>query len=486
MKQTLQLKLGQHLTMTPQLQQAIRLLQLSSLDLQQEIQEALESNMMLEADDNETAPAEKDQNSEENPNTQATEKNPDNITSEGSQTEMPEELPVDTTWDDVYDNVSPTLSGSQEDFFEPQRSAATTLHDHLIWQMELAHFSEQDRAIATAIIDAINVDGLLGMSVDEIHSGLIEQIEELDLDEVVAVLHQIQNFDPAGIAGTDLADCLRIQLNQLPDDTKWKGTAIELVTQYLDCLASQNQSRLKRMLDVSDEELNEVIALIRTLDPRPGTRIETTASEYVIPDVFVSKKNGIWRVTLNPDIAPKLRVNPFYSGLVKSADNSADNTTMKNHLQEARWFLKSLQSRSETLLKVAKCIVEHQQGFLDHGDIAMKPLVLREIAEAVEMHESTISRVTTQKYMHTPNGIYEFKFFFSSHVSTTTGGACSSTAIRAFIKELVDHESPAKPLSDSKISILLKEKGINVARRTVAKYRENLSILPSHERKRVI
>jgi len=486
MKQTLQLKLGQHLTMTPQLQQAIRLLQLSSLDLQQEIQEALESNMMLESEDNETAPAEQSQGSEENPTTAATEKNPDNITSEGSQTEMPEELPVDTTWDDVYDNVSPTLSGSSEDTFEPQRSAATTLHDHLTWQMELVHFSDQDRAIATAIIDAVNADGLLGTSVEDIHQGLTEQIEELDLDEVVAVLHQVQNFDPAGVAGTDLGDCLRIQLSQLPDGTPWKETAIELVTQYLDCLASQNQSRLKRMLDVSDEELNEVIALIRALDPRPGSRVETTAAEYVVPDVFVSKKNGVWRVTLNPDIAPKLRVNPFYSGLVKSADNSSDNTTMKNHLQEARWFLKSLQSRSETLLKVAKCIVEHQQDFLDHGDIAMKPLVLRDIAEAVEMHESTISRVTTQKYMHTPNGIFEFKFFFSSHVSTTAGGACSSTAIRAFIKELVDHEAPSKPLSDSRISTLLNEKGINVARRTVAKYRENLSIPPSHERKRVI
>jgi RNA polymerase sigma-54 factor len=311
-------------------------------------------------------------------------------------------------------------------------------------------------------------------------------MEELEIEEVQAVLHRIQSFDPPGVAAVDLADCLRIQLSQLADNVKWKNTAIELVTHFLDHLAAQNQSRLKRLLDLTDEELSEVIALIRSLNPRPGNLIESPESQYVIPDVFVHKNKGRWQVSLNPDIAPKLRVNPYYSGMVKRADNSADNTCLRNHLQEARWFLKSLQSRSETLLKVARCIVERQKEFLEHGPIAMKPMVLRDVAEEVEMHESTISRVTTQKYMHTPKGIYEFKYFFSSHVSTNSGGECSSTAIRAFIEELVGNEPPAKPLSDHKISLLLKEKGINVARRTIAKYREAMSIPPSNERKRIL
>lgn len=485
MKQSLQLRLTQQLTMTPQLQQAIRLLQLSTLDLHQEIQQALDSNMMLEI-------AEDEPNIGEDRQNQLTENklDPSDSSSEGSQTEIPDELPVDSSWGDVYDNVQSTgLSSappgeSQE--FENYRSAPHKLVDHLIWQMELAKFSEHDRAIATAIIDSVNDDGYLATGVEEIHQGLLSQIEDLEIDEVNAVLHRVQNFDPPGVAALDLGDCLNIQLRQLPDSTPWKETALELVTHFLDHLASQNQGRLKRLLDLSDHQLDEVISLIRSLDPRPGSRVDSSDSQYVIPDVFVSKRNDEWFVTLNPDIAPKLRVNPYYSSMIKRADNSSDNTCMKNHLQEARWFLKSLQSRSETLLKVARCIVERQKEFLDHGPIAMKPMVLRDVAEEVEMHESTISRVTTQKFMHTPNGIYEFKYFFSSHVSTNTGGECSSTAIRAFIKELVDNENSAKPLSDNKISNLLKEKGINVARRTIAKYREAMSIPPSNQRKRIL
>lgn len=488
MKQSLQLRLSQQLTMTPQLQQAIRLLQLSTLDLHQEIQQALDSNMMLEvAEDepgfNEDGPDEQITDSPDSPETKET-------TSEGSQNEIPDELPVDSSWEDVYDNAhsagTATTPSTETQEFETYRSAPQKLVDHLMWQMELAKFNEQDSAIATAIIDSVNDDGYLTTSIEGIHHGLLNQIEELELDEVTAVLHRVQNFDPSGVAALDLGNCLQIQLRQLPDTTPWKETALELVTHFLDHLASQNQGRLKRLLDLTDEKLGEVITLIRSLDPRPGSRIDSTNAQYIVPDVFVTNRKGSWLVTLNPDIAPKLRVNPYYSAMIKRADNSSDNTCMKNHLQEARWFLKSLQSRSETLLKVARCIVERQKGFLDQGPIAMKPMILRDVAEEVEMHESTISRVTTQKFMHTPKGIYEFKYFFSSHVSTNAGGECSSTAIRAIIKELVDNENVAKPLSDNKISGLLKEKGINVARRTIAKYREAMSIPPSNQRKRVL
>lgn len=478
MKQSLQLRIGQNLTMTPQLQQAIKLLQLSTLDLQQEIQQALESNIMLEIDE------------EENVNQERAERKTDisdQITSEGSQSEIPEDLPVDTNWDDVFD-ISAAGGGEPAEAveFESFRSKAETLQDHLLWQLEMASISERDHAIAIAIIDAINEDGYLGMDLQDIFQGLQEQLDDLEFDEVEAVLHRIQNFDPVGVAALDLGDCLRLQLQQLPGDTPFKQEAIELVTRHLELLATHEQNKLMRRLEVSESQLRQIIALIRTLDPKPGAYLQNYDSEYVVPDVFVKKVNGQWRVTLNPDIAPKLRVNPLYSSMIKRADNSKDNVSMKDHLQEARWFIKSLHSRNDTLLKVAKSIVEKQVEFFEHGAIAMKPMVLRDIAEELELHESTISRVTTQKYMHTPNGIIEFKYFFSSHVSTDAGGECSATAIRAFIKELISHETPAKPLSDSKIADLLKEKGINVARRTIAKYRESMSIPSSSQRKRIL
>ena len=259
-----------------------------------------------------------------------------------------------------------------------------------------------------------------------------------------------------------------------------------MVTHHLDLLAGHDRAKLTRRLGLSEAKLSAVVALIRTLDPKPGVKIQGDESEYIIPDVYVVKKNDKWQVNINPDITPKLRINPYYSSMIKRADDSRDNLCMKDHLQEARWFIKSLNSRNETLLRVARCIVEKQTGFLEHGSIAMKPMVLKEIAEELELHESTISRVTTQKFMHTPQGIFEFKYFFSSHVSTEGGGECSSTAIRAFIKELIGNENPAKPLSDSKIANLLNEKGIHVARRTVAKYREAMLIAPSSERKRFL
>ena len=309
---------------------------------------------------------------------------------------------------------------------------------------------------------------------------------DIDLDEVVAVLHRLQQFEPSGVCARDLQECLLIQLNHLPPDTPWLEQAKLVVGRYLNQLASSDFAQILRRTRLDEDQLKQVLTLIQSLDPNPGHTAVPEEIEYVVPDVFVTKKNGRWLVELNPDIAPKLRINAGYANLIKRADNSADNTYLRDNLQEARWFLKSLHSRNETLMKVASRIVEHQRNFLEYGTEAMKPLVLHEIAEAVEMHESTISRATTNKYMHTPRGVFELKYFFSSHVATTAGGECSSTAIRALIKKLVAAENPRKPLSDNKIAQLLKEQGIEIARRTIAKYRDALFIPPSNERKRLV
>ena len=482
MKQSLSLRLGQQLTMTPQLQQAIKLLQMSTLDLQQEIQQVLESNVMLEINDEDTSPSDDFFNLPDKKT-----ENTDSYTSEGSQTTIPDELPTDSSWDDTFESSLLAGSNNTETMeFEAQRSNAPTLQDHLLWQLELTHFLDRDHAIAIAIIDSINEDGYLISSPEDIYEGLKNQFDDLDFDEVNAVLHRIQQFDPTGVGAIDLADCLRLQLLQLPDSTAYKREALIIVTQHLKLLASQEQAKLIKKLDVTEQELSKIVALIRTLDPKPGAKIEETESEYIIPDVYVSKRNNQWQVNLNPDIAPKLRINPFYSTLIKRADNSKDNVFMKDHLQEAKWFIKNLHNRNDTLLRVARSIIEKQTGFLDHGSIAMKPMVLRDIAEELKLHESTISRVTTHKYMHTPNGIIEFKYFFSSHVSTKDGGECSSTAIRSIIKELIDNENQGRPLSDSKIADFLQAKGINVARRTIAKYREAMLISSSSQRKRIL
>ncbi len=497
MKLSVQLRLGQQLTMTPQLQQAIRLLQLSTVELRMEIQQALESNLMLEAADSLALEAEDTEESLAAEERQEAAEDRAEVTAEAEaepelasgKEEIPEDLPVDTDWNDIYDSGTTALSApaadDDRDFFETHDSGAETLHDHLIWQMELTPFSETDQAVAAAIIDGIDEDGYLRASLEDIHQTLLEHHPELEMDEVEAVLHRIQQFDPLGVGARDPGECLAIQLRHLDPETPWRNEALRLVSEHLELLGSRDFNQLMRRMKLTQDELQQVIELIQTLNPRPGSLIAGSTAQYVIPDVFVSKRNGKWHVDLNPEAAPRLRINPQYAGMVKRADNSEDNTYLRNHLQEARWFLKSLQSRNETLLKVARCIVERQQDFLEHGEEAMKPLVLRDVAEAVEMHESTISRVTTQKYMHTPRGIFEFKYFFSSHVGTADGGECSSTAIRAMIKKLIDAETPTKPLSDSKIAELLAEKGIKVARRTIAKYREAMAIPPSNERKRL-
>jgi RNA polymerase sigma-54 factor len=481
MKQSIQIRLSQQLTMTPQLQQAIKLLQMSTLDLQQEIQQALDSNMMLEIDD--------DDNTFQLGMGDALKTDSiDTVLSDDNlQISMPDELPIDSSWEDTYEQTFEGGTHTAElTEFESQRSQAATLQEHLLWQLELTRFSESDHAIAMAIIDSINEDGYLMASTEDICQGLQSQMDDLELDEVNAVLHRIQQFDPTGVAAVNLSDCLRLQLLQLPDTTAYKTEALLVVSKYLNLLASHDQVKLMHVTQLGERQLNLVVALIRTLDPKPGAKIQESDSEYVIPDVYVTKHGGVWQVSLNPEIAPKLRINPFYSTLIKRADSGKDNTSMKDHLQEARWFIKSLHSRNDTLLRVARSIVSKQEAFLENGSIAMKPMILKAIAEELSLHESTISRVTTQKFMHTPNGIVEFKYFFSSHVSTEEGGECSSTAIRAFIKELVSSENPIKPLSDSKMSDLLKDRGINVARRTIAKYREAMFIAPSNERKRIL
>jgi RNA polymerase sigma-54 factor len=350
--------------------------------------------------------------------------------------------------------------------------------------MQLTPFSESDLAIATAIIDAINETGYLSLSLEDIYQGLKDEFA-IELDEVEAVLHRIQHFDPPGVAARNPAECLLLQLQQLPPDTPWLPQSLELVQQHLDLLAEHDFPLLMRRLRVSREELQEIVDLIQSLNPHPGTQFSNAEPKYIAPDVFVHRYKNMWRVELNTENMSRLRINVQYAQMVRRADNSTDNVYLKNHLQEARWFLKSLQNRNETLLRVATCIVERQRDFLEHGEEHMKPLVLRDIAATMDMHESTISRVTTQKYMHTPRGIYEFKYFFSSHVGTNDGGECSSIAIRAMIKKLIAGENPQKPLSDSKIAQFLSKEGINVARRTVAKYREVMSIPSSTDRKRL-
>ncbi len=489
--------MGQQLTMTPQLQQAIRLLQLSTLDLQQEIQEALESNPMLErqedGDDFDNSDPMAD-NAESKPVAEAQDTSFQETTSntetleEGEWAErIPNELPVDTAWEDIYQTSASSLPSNDDDEwdFTTRTSVGESLQSHLLWQLNLAPMSDTDRLIAVTLIDSINGQGYLEDTLEEICAGFDSELD-IELDEVEAVLHRIQQFEPAGIGARSLGECLLLQLRQLPASTPWMSEAQRLVSDYIDLLGSRDYSQLMRRMKLKEDELRQVIELVQTLNPRPGSQIESSEPEYVVPDVIVRKDNERWLVELNQEAVPRLRVNPQYAGFVRRADTSADNTFMRNQLQEARWFIKSLQSRNETLMKVATQIVEHQRGFLDHGDEAMKPLVLHDIAEAVGMHESTISRVTTQKYMHTPRGIYELKYFFSSHVSTAEGGECSSTAIRAIIKKLVAAENQKKPLSDSKIAGLLEAQGIQVARRTVAKYRESLGIAPSSERKRLM
>ncbi|EGU34666.1 RNA polymerase factor sigma-54 [Vibrio sp. N418] len=486
MKPSLQLKLGQQLAMTPQLQQAIRLLQLSTLDLQQEIQEALDSNPLLEVEEgNEelTTSEEKNRNEEKESSAEVAESEQQDSSELIEKSEISSELEIDTTWDDVYSaNTGSTGIAVDDDAPIYQGETTESLYDYLIWQLDLTPFSELDRTIALALIDAIDDYGYLTVPLSEILENFDH--EEVEPEEIEAVRKRIQQFDPLGVASINLQDCLLLQLATYPEDTPWLNEAKLVLTDHIDQLGNRDYKLIIKETKLKETELRDVLKLIQQLDPRPGSRISSEQAEYVIPDVSVFKEHGKWMVTSNPDAIPRLKVNQQYAALGKGS--SPDSQYIRSNLQEAKWLIKSLESRNETLLKVAKCIVEHQRNFFEYGEEAMKPMVLNDVALSVDMHESTISRVTTQKYMHTPRGIFELKYFFSSHVSTDNGGECSSTAIRALIKKLVAAENSAKPLSDSKIAALLADQGIQVARRTIAKYRESLGIAPSSQRKRLL
>ncbi len=467
LKPSLQLRLGQQLTMTPQLQQAIRLLQLPVLDLQAEIQAALESNVMLEQDEETESEITAEPLADENDAPTATAEEMEveyaeisTLGQQSSGTTMPEDL--------------------RTSFDYPDRSR-DNLQDHLLWQLQMDRFSDRQRAIGEALIDAINEDGYLNTSLAETRELLRADLdaEETEIEEV---LQRIQRFDPVGVGARDLSECLSCQLEQFTDDTPGLQLARQIAAEHLEPVAQQQYAQLRRLLAVDQEAIDEALCLLRSLNPKPGSAVPSGQPEYIVPDVFVRRVEGRWVVEANPGIAPRLRVNQTYARLIS---RDTEYEALRTQLQEARWLVKSLEIRNDTLLRVARTIVDRQQEFLEHGEECMKPMILKDVADVVEMHESTISRATTGKYMHTLRGVFEFRYFFSSHVSGTDGEEVSSTAIRARIRKLIGEEPPGKPLSDSRIARLLEREGIKIARRTVAKYRESLGLAASSERRKM-
>lgn len=481
MKLSVGLKVANSLSLTPQLQQAIRLLQLSNLELQQEIQLQLESNPLLEQIDDENSIS-----------TLSNSNNTDihELDQSLNADHLPEELPVDTHWDEVYIHQSTALETPEFQEQEDNNHKSLNLKQHLLEQINLLHFSQIDQLIAYCLVDSLDQRGFLEAEIEEITASVQNLLaemgheEEVEDDEVYVVLKHIQQLDPLGAGSRNLAECLRIQLEALPFVPVIQDALILLEHYHL--LIANDLGKLLKQTGLNTERLKSAINMLKTLKAYPGIEFEDESSNYEIPDVIVSKKDQIWHVQLNTDILPKLRINSFYAGMIRRADQSTDNNYLKDQLYEAKNFIKSIDERHKTLLKVASCIVEHQRTFFEIGAEGMKPLILREVAEEVQLHESTVSRVTSNKYMLTPRGLFELKYFFSSHVGTTSGGEASSTAIRAMIKKLVSNENPRKPLSDNSITNLLKEEGIDVARRTVAKYRESLNIPSSSDRKVLI
>ena len=457
LKPSLQLKLGQTLTMTPQLQQAIRLLQLPVLDLNAQIQDALEENIMLEMEDLPDVPR----------------------TSSESTVEI-ETIKAEETWTtrSTSDRGSDSgWSGEGRPINEFEDESGKTLREHLLWQLEMEDFTPREAVIGEALVDAINDDGYLTASVEDIEASIDD---EVSVEEIGAALAKVQRLDPVGVGARTLAECIVLQLVQLDPETPGLELAREIAADHLDLVATRAYGEIRRSLKASEEQLHDALALVRGCNPKPGQAVSPAAAEYVVPDVFVRKIDNRWQVEISPTGVPRLSVNQTYAKLLRG---SGDHAVLRSQLQEARWLIRSLEIRNETLLKVATCIVTRQTEFLEHGDEAMKPMVLKDVAEEIGMHESTISRVTTNKYMHTPRGVFEFKYFFSSHLSSANGEDQSSTSVRAKIRKLIGAENPAKPLSDSKIANLLAEQGIKVARRTVAKYRESMNIASSSERR---
>ncbi len=470
--------------MTPQLQQAIRLLQLSTLDLRMEIQQAVETNPLLELEEGSEEFGDDDLDSGDDSEL--------DLEREDALEEMVDSpVEADSEWDDLYSGQSSSSGageGDDADAWQQRHAAPVTLIDHLAWQLNLTPMSDRDRVMAQIVLEALDSRGYLSLPLDDILSTAEAQIADPDdpveEDELIAVLHRLQRFDPVGVASRDLAECLGVQLDHLSADTEHLALARALL-KHLSLLEKHDYAALRRQLGVGESELLDALGLLRTLDPAPGERIGGEVADYAVPDVVVRPHRGGWRVELNEEVLPKVSLHAQYARLARQTGGD-DGQYLRNCMQEAKWFLKSLQSRNDTLLKVATRIVEVQEDFFNYGEEAMKPLVLADIAEAVGMHESTISRVTNQKFMLTPRGVFELKYFFSSHVDTDGGGECSSTAIRAIIKKLVAAENPRKPLSDNKLASLLNDQGIKVARRTVAKYREAMRIPSSSSRKRLV
>jgi RNA polymerase sigma-54 factor len=475
MKHSLQLRLSQHLTLTPQLQQSIRLLQLSTLELNQELERFLQENPLLERDEGavEAAPVPVNGSSvSEAP----VESGP--AASEEQQAGAPEGEMLFSSGEQ-YGNGS-REDGDDDDY--PQVAAESpTLRDHLISQLSLCKLSERDRTLVTLLIETLDDDGYMTQEPEEVRAMLPEELE-VEPEELQIALKHLQHFEPSGVGARSLGECLSLQLTALAKETPFRAEALEVVNNHLDALASRDFNRLKKVLRCDDTMLRGVQKLITSLNPRPGRGYGTDDTRYVVPDVVVRKVKGVWMAALNPEAMPKLRINRLYADILSRA-RSSGSQQLASQLQEAKWLIKNVQQRFDTILRVAQSIVDRQRHFFEHGEVAMRPLVLREIAEALDLHESTVSRVTTQKFMHTPRGIFELKYFFGSHVTTESGGSASSTAIRALIKQLVSSENSKKPLSDSQISEILGQQGIVVARRTVAKYRESMQILPVNLRK---
>jgi RNA polymerase sigma-54 factor len=479
-KPALQLKLGQHLTLTPQLRQAIRLLQLSSIELDQEITTALESNPLLE----------RPEDAEPVPETTAEGETPERTEAQAAELpkaeEPAEEFNPEHEWpEDDYSSGSGSGSNNSDDGERESVAGAITedLQDHLLWQLNLTPMSARDRNIGVAIIEGIGEDGYLSESIEAIQAALRPEIEAGPA-EIEAVLHRIQRFDPLGVAARSLSESLLVQLSALAEETEGLALAKRIVDGHLEALAKLGPDKLGSQLGADPEDMHCAVSLVRSLDPRPGSQIASSAPDYVSPDAYAYRHNGVWKVALAPGCRPQLGINRHYESLIARA-GKGDAAYLRGQLQEARWLIKSLMTRADTVQRVAGCIVKHQTGFLEHGPEAMRPLVLREVADELGLHESTISRVTTRKYLHTPRGTFEFKHFFSSSLATTDGGSASSTAIQAMIKRLIEQEDPRRPLSDARLADDLKAAGITVARRTVAKYREAMNIPSSNERQRL-
>ncbi|MFN7784340.1 MAG: RNA polymerase factor sigma-54 [Lysobacterales bacterium] len=485
MKPSLQLRMGQQLTLTPQLRQAIRLLQMSTVELEAELTEAIESNPLLErAEDAEPHAGSIDEPATTPDSDSAAEPGSESSGDEANAEILESPLDYEPDWDIETGASGSSGSGDGEDRLESLQGTVTeSLHDHLLWQLSLSHLSARDQAIGRALIDAIGDDGYLQEDFDSVRATLRPEIEA-EADELQAVLTHIQQFDPLGVGSRSLAECLCVQLRALQDDGPAWELAQKIAHAHLEDLARLGTLKLAQQLKQDAELAAEAVALLRRLDPKPGARFGGERVEYVAPDAYAWRQAGVWRVSLAPGCLPRVGINRQYEAMIGVAARG-DASYLRGQLQEARWLIRSLETRADTILRVAECIVRQQSAFLEHGPEAMRPLVLREIADELELHESTISRVTTRKYLHTPRGTFEFKHFFSSGVSTVDGGSASSTAIQAMIKRLIDAESPRKPLSDARLTAMLQAEGISVARRTVAKYREAMNIPSSNERQRV-